>query len=175
MRCRSVLLKTVLGVAVAASLLLAPAARAATYLFNFTDTGGDVGSLYFALTGTTVTAVSGTMDGLAVTGLSPYASADQQFFAAGPVHFTVPGVSFATSGGVLYNLTAYPNNADAVTNSVTDPFGSGVGVMPSLKNVSISAVPLPASGSLMLIGIGALWMVRRGRRSGAGLAQAALV
>ncbi len=172
MRCRSVLLKTVLGVAVAASLSVAPAARAATYLFNFTDTGGDVAALFFSLTGTTVTAVSGKMDGFAVTGLSSYASADQQFFAAGPVHFTVPGVSFSASNGVLYNLTAYPNNADAITNSVTDPFGTGAGVMPALASVSVAAVPLPASGSLALIGIGALWMVRRGRRSGGGVVQA---
>jgi hypothetical protein len=152
-------------VAVAAALLGAPAARAATYLFNFADTGGDLGALNFSVIGTTVTAVSGTMNGFAVTGLSTYAGADQQFFAAGPVHFTVPGVSFATSNGVLYNLTAYPNNADALTNSVTDPNGTGAGAMPALTSVSVAAVPLPSSGLLLLIGIGGLATLRRVRRT----------
>ncbi len=111
-----------------------------------------------------MTSASGTINGNAVSGLSAFAGADQQFFSAGPTHFTVPGVSFFDNLGVSFNLTSYPDGLDRITNSVIDPLGSGNPTPYLLTSLSVSEVPLPASLSLMLVGVGAFGVTRVARR-----------
>jgi hypothetical protein len=150
--------------ALAVTVATTPAAHASTYLLDFTSSGGDVGALKLTFSGTTAVSASGTIDGDAVKGLSPYASADQQLFVLGPVHFTIGGLSFAATNGTLYNLTSYPNNFDGITNSVRDPGGYGSPAPYTLTTLSISQVPLPASWGLMLLALGALGFAVRSRR-----------
>jgi hypothetical protein len=161
------------AIALAATVATAPAALASTYLLSFSSAGGDVGSLKVGLNGTTAIWASGSINGFAITGLSPYAGADQQLFVAGPVHFTVPGLSFSASNGTLYNLTAYPFNSDRITNSVLDPYGYGTPIPYALPSLSIAAIPIPAPLGLILLGFGVLGLLRRGRRVGVALVTAA--
>lgn len=155
---------TVAAAALVAIIATAPAARAATYQLDFTSSGGNVASLRLNLSGSTATSASGLIDGTAVTGLSPYAGADQQLFVAGPVHFTIGGLSFAASNGVRYNLTSYPYNSDAITNSVRDPYGNGSPIPFAITSISVAAVPLPTSLGMMLLALGALAFGLRKRR-----------
>lgn len=152
-----------LAAAIAATAALAPAGNAATYKLNFTSSGGNAAWLKVDLNGTVATSATGWIDGYAITGLSPYASADQQLFVAGPVHFTVPGLSFAASNGVLYNLTAYPFNSDRITNNVMDPGGYGTPTPYALTSLTVAAVPVPAPVGMLLAGLGALAALRRRR------------
>jgi len=152
--------------ALAATVASAPSVFASTYLLRFNSIGGDVGTLKVDLNGTTAISASGRINGFVITGLSSYAGADQQLFAAGPVHFTVPGLSFSASNGVLYNLTAYPYNSDRITNSLIDPMGYGTPIPYTLPSLTIASVPLPAPSGLIALGLGVLALLRRGRRVG---------
>lgn len=152
--------------ALAATVAVTPSAQASTYQLDFTSAGGDIGSLTLTLNGTTATSASGTIDGGIVTGLSPYAGADQQLFVLGPVHFTIGGLSFAATNGISYNLTSYPNNSDGITNSARDPNGNGSPAPYALASLSLSQVPLPAPGGLMLFCLGALGFAVRTRSRG---------
>lgn len=165
-------------------LTSAPMARAATYLMNFTSAGGDIGALTVDLTGTTATAISGLIDGFTVTGLSTYASADQQVLLNAAVNFTMAGLSFSAANGTNYNLTNYPNNTNHITNSVMDPGGYGTPTpysltsfaiaaapTPKAAGLSVSSVPLPGSAGLLLLALGLMGVVRLSRRIGLDLAQ----
>lgn len=154
------------AVAFAVAVGVASPSQAATYQMSFTSAGGDVGSLRLVVGGTTVTAISGTIDSSAVTGLSTYAAADQQLLFGGTSHFTVGGLSFAALNGVLYNLTSYPDNYDHITNSVIDPAGNGSPTPYKLTSLSISPVPLPTSSALLIGGLLALGLFGRRRRAG---------
>jgi hypothetical protein len=153
--------------AVAASALamaVAAPASAAQYLVNFTSSGGDIGSINLTVSGTTATAISGLINGNAITGLSPYASADQQFFAAGPVYFTVGGLSFSDTTNVSYNFTSFPDNANRITNTTIDPEGDGDPTPYALTSISVTAVPEPATWAMMLVGFGMIGFGLRSRR-----------
>jgi hypothetical protein len=147
----------------AAAIPVSPA-KAATFNMSFTSTGGDIGKLRFDLNGTHATSISGKINGYVVTGLSPYAGSDQQVFMNGPVHFTVPGLSFAASNGVHYNLTAYPDYADRITNSLMDPGGYGNPTPYALTSISVAPVPLPATSVLLAAALGLLGAGRRARK-----------
>lgn len=172
MACYPTLAKLALATALAifGSVATAPPLRAASYLLNFTSFSGNTGALRVELSGSTAISASGTIDGFTITGLSSYAGSDQQLFVGGPVFFTVPGLSFVANNGVAYNLTAYPDNANRITNSISDPGGFGTPIPSALTSITVSAVPIPASISLLLLALGMLGVGLRGRRSGsAGL------
>lgn len=158
-------LKMIAIAAAGLAMAVSTTASAATYLVTFTSSGGDTGSVNLDVTGTTVTSISGLVNSSTVTGLSSFAGADQQFFAAGPSHFTIGGISFSSMAGITYNFTAYPDGTDHITNSVLDPEGDGAPTPYALTSISVSAVPEPATWAMMLFGFGAVgYGLRRARK-----------
>ena len=154
------MLKTVLAGAAAMSLSLAIGAghaSAETFDFSFLSAGGDVGagSLVTSSYGAqqTVTGVTGTIDGSAITGLSNYASADEQLFLKAASYFSVSGISFSSAANISYNLTDFPDGANRITNSGVDPNGFGTPTPSALTSLTISAVPEPGVWAMMLMGV----------------------
>jgi hypothetical protein len=116
------------------------------YVASGVFTTGNSGSPY------TVTGITGTADGFAITGLSPYAGADQKLYVppASGYYGDYGGISFATLAGVDYNITSYPSgNSNFINISTLDPGGNGCcGVA---IDMSVSQVP-DGGVTLMLLG-----------------------
>jgi hypothetical protein len=162
---------TLAAIAATATLSSVPA-KAVDFTFAFTSSGGDVGSGRVSTTKSgryyIVNAISGTVDGNAITGLSNYGSADQKLKVVvqphSTSHFTLYGVSFADSQGTQYNLTGYPTfTDDFLINSVTNPLGNAE-PGPYSMNFTLTAVPEPAIWGMMIAGFGAVGFTRRQRR-----------
>jgi hypothetical protein len=164
---------TLAGLVFGTALLVATAAaQAGTFRIDYTTAGSPADSGVVILTTSdtltdgayTVLGVSGERDGYAITGLSPYASADQLLFAVGP-YFDVAGVSFETAAGD-YNLFAIDDGYYEVASTV-DPIGfvnSGI----SLAGFTITEVPEPTSVALLTAGLISMGTVAGHRRRRCG-------
>lgn len=119
------------------------------YIASGVFTTGDAGSPY------TVTEITGTADGSAITGLSAYAAADQLLYYPGPVFVDQPGISFETAAGIMYNISSFPTGtANSIAVSTLDPGGGGccmIGV-----EMSVVQVPEPATWVMMALGFAGL-------------------
>lgn len=167
--------KWTIGFALAA--MVPGVADAGPYVFNFagTSTGTNTPfsgtlNLDVASSGAVATFISGNQDGVAVTGLSSYAGADNTVSFTSPF-LTFGGLSFAIPGE-SFNL--YFNNGSYYeANSITDPQG----VIPNLNPISFlsvngevlsGAVPEPATWAMMLLGFAGIGVsLRRRRKVGA--------
>ncbi|MGA3126218.1 MAG: PEP-CTERM sorting domain-containing protein [Candidatus Korobacteraceae bacterium] len=148
---------------VALGLFYAPAAKADTFDFTYSGSGysasgvfttGNAGSPF------TVTGITGTADGSAITSLSLYAGADQLLYfpPSGGSYADGAGISFATLSGVDYNIYAY-NGGIYLLVSTVDPVGYPENGVP----ITMSAVT-PEPITLLLFGTGLMGiggMVRR--------------
>ncbi len=162
--------------AVAAPLAMAAfgfmtAAHAEVYDFSYVDsatsgknivasgtitTGADAGSGFYD-----VTAITGFRNGSAITGLVPvngYAGNDN-LFSPTPSYFSFPGVSFSAADGNDYNIASDGGTGYIDQNSKTDP----VGYPETAVNLTVSAVPEPASMALVGAGLLGLGVIRRKR------------
>jgi len=158
-----------MAAAIGSALLAAAPAAALTYAYSFASTGGDAGSgfLTTATAGTSsITSITGTFDGSAVTALSPYAGANNILTPSGP-YVSIRGVSVSTAGGTNYNLYFQGSNY-GITDSFNDPGGTGVGKR-ILTSFSVTAVPEPATWGLMIVGFGMTGFAAR-RRTNAMIA-----
>ncbi len=159
-----------LGAVLAMTVASAPA-FAKVWDFSFTDSIGDsaVGQLITGYTGPvyTVTGISGTINGLAITGLSPYAAADQQLFTASP-YADFSGISFTAQNGVDYNWSNYGSALGGIANSVSDPGGYG-SYQAVITSSSVSAVPELSTWVMLLTGFAGLGFAgyRRTKNEGA--------
>ena len=157
-------MKTVNGLtkiagAAAIAALASGTADAKIWDFNYSGGGyfasgqfitGDSGSPYI------VTGVSGTADGYAITGLSPYASADQLLYypASGGAYADTGGISFANANGVDYNISNYPTGAsNFVAISTLDPGGFGTNQVAVTMSVT---APEPSTWAMMGLGFAGL-------------------
>jgi len=98
----------------------------------------------------------------AITGISPYAGADQ-LLAGAPLLPDFGGISFSTANDGDFNLYTW-NGASYELSSNVDPVGYPQnGVL--LSSFSVSAVPEPATWAMFFLGLGALSVVLRRRKS----------
>lgn len=158
--------------AVFAAGLLAAGASQASQFFNFSYSGPGVsgsGVLTTSDAGSpfTVTGITGTANGEAITGLSTYASADNLIFYPTPPNVDFSGVSFSTASrdwGIGWTGTAY-----GIVNSIDNPDGACCGISPIDFSLSqASGTPEPGAWALMLLGFGAMGAsLRRSRRTAA--------
>jgi len=150
-----------LAAATAALALGAVSAQATVYNFTFDD-GVDLATGQLVTTGALVTAISGTLDGFAITGLSGWASADNTLVTPNAPYFDYAGLTFTAANGIAYNV--YTNGVGYMTNSVTDPGGYGVGAL-ALTIETLTAVPEPFTWALMISGFGLAGAALRWRRA----------
>lgn len=163
-----------------ALLVSVSTANAATYTFSFAgyNSAGvkmDTGLLTFnTRTNGKISSVTGNINGATITGLSPYAAADNKFLvptAATPYFATFGGISFATTNGI-YNFASFPTNGlnMSIADSLTDPLGYGTynrglnftlvsnnGLNFSVityPDFNVASVPEPKTYALMLLGLG---------------------
>ena len=166
---------TALGLGLAACVL-APAANADEYLFSYSSQSGNfeaaLGEI-FTNASNQVTSISGVAAGPgfqsgSITGLSSYASADNLFGPSSP-YVDFGGLSFSTTSGVTYNLY-YNAGVYRVSDSITDPSGSGpiTNDSPVTLAVEVVAVPEPSAWALMLAGLGVGGAILRYGRRRAG-------
>jgi hypothetical protein len=139
-------------------------AHAGTYTIDYTTVSLDSGELFVTTTDSpvagpfTVIAISGERDGVAITGLSPYAASDQLLFTASP-YFDFSGVSFSTSSGVDYNLFTNTDGLNYEISSQTDSVGYAA------SGILISSVAVPEPTSLAMISVGFIGLgIAVGRR-----------
>ena len=154
------MLKTVLAGAAVISLAFAASVEAKTYDFSFSNTA-DSGSGTFDVVGSTVDAVTGSVDGSAITGLSGYAGSDQQLSATTPF-VDGSGISFSTA---LDSFNLFSNPGDFLLKASVDPIGfpqNGQAV-----TLNVSAVPEPGVWVMMLAGVALMGAALRfGRKRG---------
>jgi len=158
----------ILVITSAIAAFAAAAASASVYNIEGTfDVGPDASvSLDLDLTAgptlpSAVTAISGTVDGDAITGLSSYAAADNILLSVTPYYVDVGGISFTTSADT-YNFYAY-NNANYVCAESEDGacyYSQGN----TASNLTVTQVPEPATWALMVAGFAALGGGLRARR-----------
>ena len=168
--------RSVIAGVVAVALFGVSAAKANVYEFSYAGGGysasgdftpGNTGSPY------TVTGITGTADGFSITGLSPYAGANQLLYfpPTGGYYADFSGISFANANGVDYNITNYPSGSGNFLNiSTLDSGGSGCcGVA---IEMTVSAVPEPSTWAMMILGFLGLGFMAYRRNSKPALSAA---
>jgi hypothetical protein len=122
---------------------------------------GNTGSPY------TVTGVTGLANGIAITGVSSYASADNLLYYPGSHYVDFSGISFSTSNGDKWGL-GWTGSNYGIAEFFKDPNGYCCGVNPlSFTVTQVSGAPGPiAGGGLpgLLLTIGGLFVWWRNRR-----------
>jgi hypothetical protein len=177
MRLNHLLTGIAVSAVVAASAFSASAAPL-FYNFSWADAGGDWASGQLQTDGfTTITDFTGTQhvgaSSSAITGTSPYAFADQQFYdppASPGQYFTVSGASYKTALLGDWNLYYYGGLFSISSN--VDPVGyvsSGVPITfrvgtAGLTSETAGAIPEPASWALMILGFGGVGVGARAKR-----------
>ncbi len=149
----------------ASALIASTPASAGTFIFDYAGTsttnGPFTASLLITESGGIATAISGTRNGIAVTGLSTYAGATQAFSSAFP--FTnFGGLSYSTLGGPNFNV--YFNGTSLFElNSTLSPGGFPDNDGP-ITSSAVAAVPEPATWALLLLGFFAVGGAMRAQR-----------
>jgi hypothetical protein len=140
--------------------LTALPALANTFNFSITDASGDSanGTFITGATGApyTITGISGVWDGQAITGLSPYASADQLLWpgVAPPPNADFSGISFEVASlGLDVNWSNYGGiGLGALALSTIDPGGFGCCQI-ALTSASVTETPLPSTWPMLISGL----------------------
>jgi hypothetical protein len=146
----------------AAAVFLAVPAKANTVFdFSFTDSAGDIASGVLDVTGSgfpfTVTSISGLWDGHAITGLDPYAAADQLLYGPLPPNADVGGISFDVATGLIVNWSDFESGTfplGSLALSTLDPPGNGccqIGLT-SVTLTQLAQTPLPSTWTMLIAG-----------------------
>jgi hypothetical protein len=154
-------------------------ASAHALVFDFSYSGGSgKGAVYGSgefITGSagspyTVTNVTGTANGIAITGVSTYASADNLLYDPASHYVDFSGISFSTSNGDAWGL-GWTGSSYGIAEFIKDPLGYCCGTYPITFTVTpaVHGAPGPIAGGglpgLVLAGGGLLWW--RSRRKSA--------
>jgi hypothetical protein len=179
-------LGSIFAATIAASVFsAAPQAQAVTFLWSFSGPGVSGGGAMQATFqgGVTylLTAISGTINGQAILGLSGYAGGDQLVFYPNPPNVVVNGNGFGFSvgnGSISYNIYEdfglYPlpspyhcgapycliGPGDTLTGGAGDP-------VIALETLTLTAAPEPATWAMMLVGFAGLGFAAYRRKTAA--------
>lgn len=151
---------------------------AATYMFSFSGvdvSGSGVFSTVDGSGASAVTGVTGTVTDtdvsaspFTITTLSGYAAADNILYPFSGPPVDMGGISFSTAGGPDFNIGLGGSNLPfglILNVSSFNPGGNAVEFPGSVPiEISITAVPEPATWAMMLVGLGGLGMALRSRR-----------
>ena len=165
---------------IAASLVIASSASAATY--NFSSSGLGItatittsNTFDSVLNGYDITGISGTTLWGAITGLQPTSSPGYVAFTGGgtnvfPIYNVFTPGSDPLGGGVAFNLTPSPGIIGGAlwSNGSATDYGVFIGNWNQNQNGAgtIAAVPEPETFAMLLSGLGLIGMISR-RRSAA--------
>ncbi len=113
-----------------------------------------------------VTAISGTRNGVPVTGLSAYANGDNIIYDSYPFVDSA-GLSYTVSTGTSYNVyldSSFPQSISGLyeMNGDVNPAGNADGDAP-VDSVTLTAIPEPVSMALFGVAVLGLGLARRGR------------
>jgi hypothetical protein len=164
--------KVTRSAAVAALLLSCGfAASAQALVFDFSYSGGSgkgavSGSGEFITSSTSspysVTGVTGFANGIAVTGISSYAGADNLLYDPASHYVDFSGISFSTSNGDAWGI-GWTGSSYGIAEFFKDPLGLCCGTYPISFTVTpaVHGAPGPIAGGglpgLLLAGGGLLW------------------
>lgn len=156
----------------AAALLILPASQAgaATFVFDFatntpliggpgagsgTITTDDVAFDSRGFTAQTITGITGSFNGSAITGLGSAFGSNNLFYISGPSFVDGSGLAFTTVAGTTVNLF-FQSSGSRYRINTTGPFTS------SFVNANAApAVPEPGTWAMMLMGFGAVGFAMR--------------
>jgi len=149
-----------------AAVVAAPRqAEAASFTYNFLFSNSLPVSLTLSATADPlvpgsvydISSLSGTIGGVAITGLDPYLGASQKFkFETDWIYSDSDGISFVDSSGAKWNMYNQVAGFEKVSNYVTDgPFNpsSGSIVAPGTPAPSPAPGPLPIFGASVAFGM----------------------
>lgn len=165
-------MKTITTMAAGMLALFTTSASATTYVFGFAGTGqaatgtlttDDVTIASRGYTAQTITGITGTYNGSAITGLmAGLFGADNLYYLTGPSFVDGSGVGFRTAAGNQVNLF-YQDSAPSYRVNTLNPFGSTFVTATSSR--ATAPVPEPATWAMMMAGFGVVGFAMRGRRT----------
>ena len=155
------------AVAALGALVVASAAQASDYSFSFSAAGGSSGDItatgVIDLANTPksdgsylATRITGSVNGVGITGLSTYAAADNDVSTRAP-YFDLSGLSFSTATIGDFNVYS-TGSGDVALRSTIDPVGypSNGSPVTTISLTPVSGAPEPSAWALMLGGVGVL-------------------
>ena len=160
-------LKASASASLAMLLIAMPAAAAVQYEFNFSTTTPLIGAAgtgsgiitvdgpVFPSRGSTaqtITGISGTFNGSAITGLASPFGANNLFYANGPSFVDGSGLGFITAAGTSVNLFFQSSGAGSYRINTINPFTSSF--VAANASVVAAAVPEPSVWAVMVLGLG---------------------
>lgn len=145
-------------------------ASAATYVFNFSGTG-QLGSgtlttdnVTFDSRGyraQTITGITGSYNGSAITGLMPgLFGADNLYYVTGPSFVDGSGLGFRTAAGNQVNLF-YQDSAPSYRVNTLNPFTTAF--VTASSSAATAPVPEPATWVMLILGFGVVGAAIRRR------------
>ena len=153
-------------------------ADAATVTFDWTLTGpsASLGGVPFPGSGTitattsaggdSVTAITGTINGSTISGLTTFDGSDNLVFPNGTAPLDTHGIAFTTAAGQTIDILSEfaegtPPTGNAYEEIASNPGGFGVGTFALTPTPLPAALPLYAGG-LVMVGL----LARRRKRNG---------
>jgi hypothetical protein len=102
-----------------------------------------------------ITAITGTINGSAIAGLSTFFGADNKIFTNGFAFVSTSGISFETAAAQSVNIYSFfgqetPPTGNAYAEYTSNPGGFGVG------HFTLTPIPEPSTWAMLLVGFAGL-------------------
>jgi hypothetical protein len=111
-------------------------------------------------TAQTITGITGTFNGSAITGLASVFGSNNLFYVTGPSFLDGSGLGFTTAAGTGVNLF-FQDSASSFRVNTVNPFTTSFASANATVAQVSSAVPEPTTWAMMLVGFGAVGFAMR--------------